>query len=125
MFMTKKKKVRLYLENKPKEKYTAFDLLLIDYLNGSFEKRLKTLGLKWNNVQIQWDDDYQWINVESGYHGYTMDLTIYSDEIVIFFLNDRDLPEDLEPNACKEQDLPLESKEQVFDLIAEKLAGLE
>ena len=34
-FMTKKKKIRKYLDDKPKEKYTTFDLLLLDYLDGS------------------------------------------------------------------------------------------
>ena len=123
MFMTKKKMVRRYLDDKPKEKYGAFDLLLSDYLDGSLEKRLKALGLKWNAISIQWDDEYQWIQVESRYHGYTMDLTIYSDEIVLFF--DNELPEELQPDACKEVHLPLESKERLFDLILEKLSGLE
>ena len=46
-FMTKKKKIRKYLDDMPKEKFTAFELLLSDYLDGSLEKRLKTTGLKW------------------------------------------------------------------------------
>lgn len=124
MFMTKKKKIRKYLDDKPKEKYTAFDLFLIDYLDGTLEKRLKSLGLKWNNIQITWDDDCQFISVESEYRRYSMDLIIYTDEIVIFFTA-KDLPVELEPEACKEEDFPLESKEQVFDIIANKIAGLD
>lgn len=124
MFMTKKKKIRKYLDDKPKEKYTPFDLFLFDYLDGSLDKRLKLLGLKWNNIQITWDDDIQFISIESAYLRYTMDLVIYTDEIVIFFTAE-DLPEELEPDACKEESLPLESKEQVFDLIANKLTGLD
>ena len=123
--MTKKKKARQYLDNKPKEKYTTFDLLLSDYLDGSLEKRLKTTGLKWSNIDVIWDDDGKLISIGSSYHGYSMDLWIYSDEIVIFFTAEDGRPEELEPEACKEQHLPLENKEQIFDLIREKLAGLD
>ena len=125
MFMTKKKIVRKYLDDKPKEKYTPFDLLLLDYLDKSLEKRLKSLGLKWVSVEVNWEDDIQWISVEGKYRCYLMDLTIYTDEILIYFDSEDNLPEELEPEAVKEQSLPLESKEQVFDLIAEKLAALD
>lgn len=124
MFMSKKKMVRQYLDRIPKEKYTPFDLLLFDYLDGSFEKNLKSIGLKSNCISVAWDDDVHFIMVESRYHAYTMDLTIYTDLFVIFFCDD-ELPEELEPDACKEQDLPLESKEKLFDVIKEKLAGLD
>ena len=124
-FMTKKKKIRKYLDDMPKEKYTAFELLLSDYLDGSLEKRLKTTGLKWSNIDVIWDDDGKMISIGSSYHDYSMDLWIYSDEIVIFFTAKDDRPEELEPEACKEQHLPLENKEQIFDLIKEKLAGLD
>lgn len=124
-FMTKKKKIRKYLDDMPKEKYTAFELLLSDYLDGSLEKRLKTTGLKWSNIDVIWDDDGKLISIGSSYHHYSMDLWIYSDEIVIFFTAEDDRPEELEPEACKEQHLPLENKEQIFDLIREKLAGLD
>ena len=125
MFMTKKKKVRQYLDAKPKEKYTAFDLLLIDYLDGSLENQLKSAGLKRINIQIQWDDEDQWILVNADYRVYEMDLTVYPDEILIWFDSKDELPEELEPEAVKEQSLPLESKEQLFDLLAEKIAGLD
>ena len=124
-FMTKKKKIRKYLDDMPKEKYTAFELLLSDYLDGSLEKRLKTTGLKWSNIDVIWDDDGKLISIGSSYHDYSMDLWIYSDEIVIFFTAEDDRPEELEPEACKEQHLPLENKEQIFDLIREKLAALD
>ena len=124
-FMTKKKKIRKYLDDMPKEKYTTFELLLSDYLDGSLEKRLKTTGLKWSNIDVIWDDDGKLISIGSSYHDYSMDLWIYSDEIVIFFTAEDDRPEELEPEACKEQHLPLENKEQIFDLIREKLAALD
>lgn len=124
-FMTKKKKIRKYLDDMPKEKYTAFELLLSDYLDGSLEKRLKTTGLKWSNIDVIWDDDGKLISIGSSYHDYSMDLWIYSDEIVIFFTAEDDRPDELEPEACKEQHLPLENKDQIFDLIREKLAGLD
>ena len=122
--MTKKKKVRQYLDAKPKEKYTAFDLLLIDYLDGSLEKQLKSTGLKRINIQIQWDDEDQWILVNAYYRVYEMDLTVYPDEILIWFDSKDNLPEELEPEAVKEQSLPLESKEQLFDLLSAKIADL-
>lgn len=124
-FMTKKKKIRKYLDDKPKEKYTTFDLLLLDYLDGSLEKQLKSTGLRWNAIEVTWEDDVQFIAVESSYHGYAMDLVVYTDEFVIFFTSEEELPEELEPEACKQQDLPLESKEQLFNHIKEKLAGLD
>ena len=124
MFMTKKKKVRQYLDAKPKEKYTAFDLLLIDYLDGSLENQLKSAGLKRINIQIQWDDEDQWILVNADYRVYEMDLTVYPDEILIWFDSKDNLPEELEPEAVKEQSLPLESKEQLFDLLGAKIADL-
>ena len=124
-FMTKKKKIRKYLDDKPKEKYTTFDLLLLDYLDGSLEKQLKSTGLRWNAIEVTWDDDVQFIAVESSYHGYAMDLVVYTDEFVIIFTSEEELPEELEPEACKQQDLPLESKEQLFNHIKEKLAGLD
>ena len=123
--MTKKKKVRQYLDAKPKEKYTAFDLLLIDYLDGSLEKQLKSTGLKRIIIEIQWDDEDRWILVNADYRVYEMDLTVYPDEILIWFDSKDELPEELEPEAVKEQSLPLESKEQLFDLLAEKIAGLD
>ena len=123
--MTKKKKVRQYLDAKPKEKYTAFDLLLIDYLDGSLENQLKSAGLKRINIQIQWDDEDQWILVNADYRVYELALTVYPDEILIWFDSKDELPEELEPEAVKEQSLPLESKEQLFDLLAEKIAGLD
>ena len=124
-FMTKKKKIRKYLDDKPKEKYTTFDLLLLDYLDGSLEKQLKSTGLRWNAIEVTWDDDVQFIAVDSSYHGYAMDLVVYTDEFVIIFTPEEELPEELEPEACKQQDLPLESKEQLFNHIKEKLAGLD
>ena len=124
-FMTKKKKIRKYLDDKPKEKYTTFDLLLLDYLDGSLEKQLKSTGLRWNAIEVTWDDDVQFIAVESSYHGYAMDLVVYTDEFVIIFTSEEELPEELEPEACKQQDLPLESKEQLFNHITENLAGLD
>lgn len=124
-FMTKKKKIRKYLDDKPKEKYTTFDLLLLDYLDGSLEKQLKSTGLRWNAIEVTWDDDVQFIAVESSYHGYAMDLVVYTDDFVIIFTSEEELPEELEPEACKQQDLPLESKEQLFNHIKEKLAGLD
>ena len=124
-FMTKKKKIRKYLDDKPKEKHTTFDLLLLDYLDGSLEKQLKSTGLRWNAIEVTWDDDVQFIAVESSYHGYAMDLVVYTDEFVIFFTSEEEIPEELVPEACKQQDLPLESKEQLFNHIKEKLAGLD
>ena len=124
-FITKKKKIRKYLDDKPKEKYTTFDLLLLDYLDGSLEKQLKSTGLRWNAIEVTWDDDVQFIAVESSYHGYAMDLVVYTDDFVIIFTSEEELPEELEPEACKQQDLPLESKEQLFNHIKEKLAGLD
>ncbi len=123
-FTSKKKKIRKYLDDKPKEKYTTFDLLLSDYLDGTLEKSFKTIGLKWCNVEIQWEDDFQMISVGSVYNRYEMDLWIYTDEIVIFFNSEENIPEELEPDACKEEHLPLESKEQILELVKAKLAGL-
>ena len=123
-FMTKKKKIREYLDDKPKEKYTAFDLLLSDYLDGSLKNRVFALGLRSNEINVTWDDDIQFISVDSTYRGYWMDLVIYTDEIVISF-SSQEHPDENEPEACKEQSLPLESKDQIFDLIKEKIAGLE
>ncbi|MBR6052191.1 MAG: hypothetical protein IKP55_00190 [Clostridia bacterium] len=126
-FSSKKKKIRQYLDDKPKEKYTAFDLLLSDYLDGSLAKRLKTTGLGRCGIDVNWDDDVQFIAIESSYHGYSMDLVVYTDEITIFFTSEDDLPGEPapEPEACKQQDLPLRSKDQIFDLIKEKLAALD
>ena len=123
-FISKKKKIRKYLDDKPKEKYTTFDLLLSDYLDGTLEKSFKTTGLKWCSVEIQWEDDFQMISVGSVYNRYEMDLWIYTDEIVIFFNSEENIPEELEPDACKEEHLPLESKEQILELVKAKLAGL-
>ena len=123
-FISKKKKIRKYLDDKPKEKYTTFDLLLSDYLDGTLEKSFKTTRLKWCSVEIQWEDDFQMISVGSVYNRYEMDLWIYTDEIVIFFNSEENIPEELEPDACKEEHLPLESKEQILELVKAKLAGL-
>ena len=122
-FMNKKKKIRKHLDDKPKEKYTPFDLLLIGYLDGSFVKTLKSIGLNSNHIEVYWDDEVQYIAVESSYRFYMMDLTIYTDEIHIYF-TDEEPTEEPEPDACKEQDLLLESTDQLFDLIKEKLAAL-
>lgn len=127
MFFTskKKKRIRQYLDDKPKEKYKAFDLLLSDYLDGSLEKLLKATGLGRCGIDVTWDDDVQFIAIESSYHGYSMDLVVYTDDITIFFTAEDDLSVEQEPDACKQQDLPLQSKDQIFDLIKEKLAALD
>ena len=121
----KKKRIRQYLDDKPKEKYKAFDLLLSDYLDGSLEKLLKATGLGRCGIDVTWDDDVQFIAIESSYHGYSMDLVVYTDDITIFFTAEDDLSVEQEPDACKQQDLPLQSKDQIFDLIKEKLAALD
>ena len=116
MFMTKKKKIRSYLDGKNESKYTAFDYLLRDYLSGAFKERLESLGILKNEIHIDWFDDIKCIGVQGRYQKYYVDLQIYPEEFGVAFDPD-------EPDI--EEMHPLESEDQLFGFLSDRIETLQ
>ena len=116
MLLTKKKKIRTFLDGKNQNDYTAFDSLLSDYLSGAFKERLVSMGIVKNEIHIDWFDDIKCIGVQGRYQKYFVDLQIYPAEFGVSF----DL---YEPDI--EEMHPLESKDQPFELLKEKINSLQ
>ena len=116
MFLTKKKKIQKYLEQKTESDKTTFDFLLCDYLDGTLKTDLESFGITKNEIHIDWLDDIKCIGLQGRYKKYFADIQIYPDEFSISF----DLYEPDEGITCA-----LESKEQLYRVISDTIAELK
>ena len=116
MFITKKKKIQKYLEQKTESDKTTFDFLLWDYLDGTLKTDLESLGITKNQIHIDWLDDIKCIGLQGRYKKYFADIQICPDEFSISF--DLDEPDDDITYA-------LESKDLLYRMISETISTLK
>lgn len=116
MFITKKKKIRRYLEQKSESDKTAFDFLLCDCLDGTLKTDLESLGIAKNEIHIDWLDDIKCIGIQGRYKEYYADIQIYPNEFSISF--DLDEPDN-------DISYTLESKEQLYSVISKTIDSLK
>ena len=115
MFITKKKKIQKYLEQKADDNKCAFDFLLSDYLDGSLKEDLTSIEIKKAEIHIDWFDDIKCIGIQGQYQEYYMDLKIYPDEFSLSF--DSDEPDE-------DVVYPFESKEQLYTVLSDTVKTL-
>ena len=63
IFVTKKKLIRLYLEDRS-DSLSEFDRLLADYLDGSFKSFFEENGISRIELYIDWYDDIKCIDLQ-------------------------------------------------------------
>ena len=115
MFITKKKKIQKYLEQKADDNKCAFDFLLSDYLDGSLKEYLTSIEITKAEIHIDWFDDIKCIGIQGRYKDYYMDLQIYPDEFSLSF--DLDEPDE-------DVVYPFESKEQLYTVLSDTVKTL-
>ena len=117
MFQTKKEKIKLYLETKPKAKVlTNFDVLLSEYLSEQLYEHLEKLKLDKIRVHIDWLPDYKCIDIQSKFKNYYFEIQIEEDEFSISYDTDE---------ADKPIVYSLESSDQFYITIKETLELLK
>jgi hypothetical protein len=116
-FVSKKKKIKAYLQSKAETAKTAFDLLLQDYLSGALKAELARFGLAGLEICVDWFEDTKCIGVQGKYGAYYMDLQIGAESFELSFCADE--PEE------EGESLPLESKEQMYSVIKEAMQTLK
>lgn len=112
MFITKKKKIQRYLEQKTVGDKCAFDFLLSDYLEGTLKENLTTMGINKISIHIDWLDNIKCIGIQGRYNQWFLDLQIYQNEFTVSC----DLDE-----ADEDIVYPLESKEQFYSVLLDIL----
>lgn len=115
MFVTKKKKIKKYLEQKATDDKSAFDLLLSDYLDGTLKQKLAEMEISKITIHIDWLDDIKCIGIQGRYNQYYLDLQIYQDEFTVSY----DLDE-----ADEDAGYPLESQEQFYYVLSDIIKNL-
>ena len=115
MFITKKKKIKEYLQRKADADKLAFDFLLSDYLTGFLKDYLASIGIRKSAIHIDWFDDTKCIGVQGRYKKYYMDLQIYPNEFTLSFDFDE---------AEEDVAYTLESKEQFYNVLSEVVKTL-
>jgi hypothetical protein len=113
--MTKKKKIRLYLEQKSEKEYSAFDCLMAVYLDGFLKEALVSAGMQRIEIHVDWIDDMKCIGIQGQYEKYLADIHIYPDEFSMSF--DMDEPDD-------DTIYPLESRQQFYDILFATMRSL-
>ena len=115
VFMTKKKKIRLYLEQKSEEEYSAFDCLMAEYLDDTLKRTLVSAGMCRIEIHVDWFEDIKCIGIQGQYAEYLADIHIYPEEFDIAF--DKNEPDD-------DVTYPIESKQQFYDILFETMRTL-
>lgn len=113
-FQYKKKKIEQYLQAKAPA-YTAFDELLMDYLNGNIKERMIQFGIKNSQYHIDWLENYKCIDIQGKYHGYYVNVQIEENELSIAC-------DQVEPDDP--QEYALETKAQVYSVLENTLKNL-
>ena len=108
MFITNKKKIQRYLKQKTDNNKCAFEILLLDYLDGTLKENLISIGIRKVEIRIDWLDDIKCIGIQGRYKEYYIDLQIYPNEFSVSF--DLDEPDE-------DATYPLESKEQLYNVL--------
>lgn len=115
MFVTKKKKIKKYLEQRATDDKSAFDFLLSDYLDDTLKQKLTEIGISKIAIHIDWLEDIKCIGIQGRYNQYYLNLQIYQDEFTVSY----DLDE-----ADENAEYPLESKEQFYHVLLDTVKTL-
>lgn len=110
--MTKKGKIRKYLQSVDRDKWSAFDVLLDQYLTGELNSRLGEIGLGKTEIHVDYLEDYKCIGIQGKYGRYYIDIQIEENE---FFLGCD--PEEPDEHAR----YPLEDAGLFYQVVSEKL----
>lgn len=116
MYISKKKKIQKYLNQKAESDKNAFDFLLCDYLEGRLKTHLEALGITKKEIHIDWFDDIKCIGIQGRYMKYFADIQIYPNEFSVSF--DLDEPDD-------GISYTLENKEQLYSVISDTINTLK
>ena len=83
MFISKKKRIKAYLDSIEKKQCSPFECLLADYLSGQMLNTFAQFGIIRLSCHIDFLDDYKCINVQGKYNSYYIDLQIEQKEFSI------------------------------------------
>ena len=83
--LSKKKRIKVYLNNKSVGIRTPFDSLLEEYLSGDLKDKLSEIGLDKISIHIDWLDNHKCIGIQAKYNEYYMDCQIFEDEFILSF----------------------------------------
>ncbi len=111
MFISKKKKIQRYLDQKS-DGMDVFDLLLSEYLSGEMLQKLNSLDIQKAEIFVDWVKGGKCIGIQGRFRTYFVDVQIYPDEFGISI--DVDEPDDDVMYA-------LESREQLYSALADAL----
>lgn len=113
MFLSKKKKLQKYIDEKSADgELTPFDELICDYLSNKMKDVVLELGIKTPEIHIDWLPDYRCIGIQGVHNHNYLDLQIEPSEFSIGY--DPDEPDD-------HRRYPLESREQVYNVVKQTL----
>ena len=113
MLMTKKAKIRKYLEAVGKDSRSAFDRLLSDYLDGKLSEKLQQIGIDKLDIHVDFLDDYKCIGIQGKYKQNFVDIQIEKTEFSI----------GCDPIEPDEHDYhPLENEELFYAAITQNLS---
>ena len=116
MFVTKKKKIKKYLEQQATDDKSTFDFLFSDYLDDTLKRKLAEIGISKIAIHIDWLEDVKCIGIQGRYKEYYLDLQIYQNEFTVSY----DLDE-----ADEEIEYPLQSKEQFYNVLLDTIKILQ
>lgn len=79
LFNSKEKKIKKYLVNRTEDP-TAFDSLLMDYVDGSFRSYFEELGMTRIELHIDWSEEYKCIELQGRYKCNYVDIQVQESE---------------------------------------------
>ena len=115
MLMTKKAKIRKYLDAIEKDSWSTFERLLSDYLDGKLSEKLQQIGIDKMETHIDFLDDYKCIGIQGKHKRNYVDIQIEKTEFSIGC-------DPIEPDEHDHH--PLESEASFFATVSEKLSEL-
>ena len=83
MFLTKKGKIRKHLQSVDRGSWSAFDVLLDQYLTGELRSRLEEIGIGKLEIHVDYLEDYQCIGIQGKRGRYYIDIQIEESEFCL------------------------------------------
>ena len=116
MFLSKKKRMRNYLDSIEKEQWSPFEIILDQYLSGQLLNILAEYDISKLSCYIDFLDDYKCISVQGKHGSYYIDLQIEQKEFSIGC-------DPVEPDDHKY--FPLESPEYLYSVVSAEIKSLK